>query len=63
VSAWARGDEPVRAEVTAALAEADARTRQALDQLGIVGERVHDHPSAVAAIFRLLRRHRHARRR
>lgn len=63
VSSWARGDERVRAEVQAALAEADARTRLALDRLGIVGERVHDHPSAVAAIFRLLRRHRHARRR
>jgi uncharacterized protein (DUF58 family) len=63
VSAWARGDEQVRAEVSAAVAEADARTRQTLDRLGIVGERVHDHPSAVAAIFRLLRRHRHARRR
>jgi transcriptional regulator of NAD metabolism len=49
--------------VSAAVAEADARTRQTLDRLGIVGERVHDHPSAVAAIFRLLRRHRHARRR
>lgn len=63
VSAWARGDEQVRAEVTAALVAADGRTRLTLDRLGIVGERVHDHSSAVAAIFRLLRRHRHARRR
>lgn len=61
--AWARGDRRLAAELAASL----DRTRQALsaqlDALGIVHERVHDEPGALAAVHRLLERHRRAGRR
>ncbi|WP_182524702.1 DUF58 domain-containing protein [Nocardioides dongkuii] len=60
---WARGDAKLRAEY-AALLTAEARDRRTrLDRMGVPHERVVDHESAVPAIFRLLERHRHGRRR
>lgn len=60
---WMRGDTRLEREYAERLA-ADARgLRAGLARLGIPHERVADHESAVPAIFRLLERHRHARRR
>lgn len=60
---WMAGDTRLEREYADRLA-ADARDLQAgLARLGIPHERVADHESAVPAIFRLLERHRHARRR
>jgi uncharacterized protein (DUF58 family) len=61
--AWARGDRRL-AEYYAATVLADRLAlRQGLDRLGIAHEHVTDHDSAVTSVFRLLERHRHARRR
>ncbi|MFA6299664.1 MAG: DUF58 domain-containing protein [Nocardioides sp.] len=60
---WMAGDTRLEREYADRLA-ADARGLQAgLARLGIPHEGVVDHESAVPAIFRLLERHRHARRR
>jgi uncharacterized protein (DUF58 family) len=60
---WMSSDARLEQEYADRLA-ADARGLQAgLARLGIPHERVVDHESAVPAIFRLLERHRHARRR
>ncbi len=56
-------DATVRTEYAAIVREAMHRTTSSLDRLGIVHERVHDDDSAITAVFRLLERHRHARRR
>ena len=63
VPAWAQDDPELRREFGALLAADTAGMRRELDALGIVHERVHDDASAIAAIFALLERHRHARRR
>ena len=63
VPAWARDDPELRREFGALLAADTAGMRRELDALGVVHERVHDDASAIAAIFSLLERHRHARRR
>ena len=63
LGAGPRLDPIVREEYAAILAAAAARTSTSLDRLGIVHERVHDDDSAITAVFRLLERHRHARRR
>lgn len=60
---WMAGDARLEREYADRVA-ADARGFQAgLARLGIPHERVPDHEAAVPAIFRLLERHRHARRR
>ena len=63
VPRWLRGDRRLRREYAALLADEDAERRRRLDQLGIVHERVGDAESAINAVFKLLERHRHARRR
>jgi uncharacterized protein (DUF58 family) len=63
VPAWAQDDPQLRREFGALLAADTAGMRRELDALGIVHEGVHDEASAIAAIFSLLERHRHARRR
>ncbi len=63
VPVWALGDTLLAAEYAdRASADAEALRRQ-LDGLGIVHQHVHDHPSAVTAVLRLLERHRRAGRR
>ena len=63
VPAWVQDDPELRREFGALLAADTIRMRRELDALGIVHERVHDDASAIAAVFSLLERHRHARRR
>ncbi len=63
VPRWLRGDPVLRREYAALVGQEEAGLRRRLDQLGIVHERVRDTESAIAAVFRLLERHRHARRR
>ncbi|WP_183099906.1 hypothetical protein [Nocardioides pelophilus] len=45
------------------MAGEESQLRRRLDQLGVVHERVRDTESAISAVFRVLERHRHARRR
>ena len=52
-----------RQEYAALVAGEESQLRRRLDQLGVVHERVRDTESAIAAVFRVLERHRHARRR
>ena len=63
VPSWLRGDRRLRREYAALVGSEEAGLRRRLDQLGIVHERVRDTDGAVAAVYRLLERHRHARRR
>ena len=63
VPGWLRHDRQLRRELAALVGAEEASLRRRLDQLGVVHERVHDTDSAVAAVFRLLERQRHARRR
>jgi uncharacterized protein (DUF58 family) len=63
VPEWLRGDARLRREYAALVAGEETQLRRRLDQLGVVHERVRDTESAIAAVFRLLERHRHARRR
>jgi uncharacterized protein (DUF58 family) len=63
VPGWLRHDARLRREYAALLATEEQQMRRRLEQLGVVQERVRDHESAIAAVFRLLERHRHARRR
>jgi uncharacterized protein (DUF58 family) len=63
VPAWLRGDSQLRQEYAALVAGEESQLRRRLDQLGVVHERVRDTESAIAAVFRVLERHRHARRR
>ncbi len=63
VPGWLRHDRQLRAELAALVGEEEQRMRRRLDQLGVVHERVRDADSAVTAVFRLLERQRHARRR
>jgi len=61
--AWLREDPALQAEYAAMVTAQDDRLRDVLESLGIVHERIHDEESAIRAVFRLLERHRHARRR
>lgn len=63
VPGWLRRDARLRAEFAALVDEEGQRMRRRLDQLGIAHEVVRDHDAAITAVFRLLERHRHARRR
>lgn len=60
---WLRGDRKLQQEYAALVGAEEDGLRRRLDQLGIVHERVRDTDSAITAVFRLLERHRHARRR
>ena len=60
---WLRADRRLAAEYAALVRAEEGGLRRRLEQLGIVHERVHDSDSAITAVFRLLERHRHARRR
>jgi len=63
VPAWLRRDAQLHRELAALVADEALAMRRRLDQLGIVHEQVGDLDGAVTAVFRLLERHRHARRR
>jgi len=63
VPSWLRGDAQLQEEYAALVAGEESQLRRRLDQLGVVHERVRDTESAIAAVFRVLERHRHARRR
>ena len=63
VPAWLRGDRRLRREYAALVGSEEDGLRRRLDQLGIVHERVRDADAAITSVFRLLERHRHARRR
>lgn len=63
VPGWLRHDEQLRSEYARFVAEEDQRLRRRLEQLGVVHERVRDPDDAIVAVFRLLERHHHARRR
>ena len=63
VPGWLRRDAQLHRELAALVADQAQEMRRRLDQLGIVQEQVGDLDGAVSAIFRLLERHRHARRR
>jgi uncharacterized protein (DUF58 family) len=63
VPGWLRHDARLRREYAALVTEEQRQMRRRLEQLGVVQEQVRDHESAIAAVFRLLERHRHARRR
>lgn len=59
---WVRSDRRLAKEYAALLEADQVSLRQQLDRLGIVHQHVSDHASAVASVFGLLERHRHARR-
>lgn len=59
---WVRADRRLVRQYAAVLREDGITFRQELDRLGVAHHHVVDHESAVASVFRLLERHRHARR-
>lgn len=63
VPEWLRHDRRLRQQYASLVANEESGMRRRLDQLGVVHERVRDTESAISAVFRLLERHRHARRR
>ncbi|GAB2969284.1 DUF58 domain-containing protein [Nocardioides montaniterrae] len=63
VPSWLRRDRRLRRQYAALVGAEEVGLRRRLDQLGIVHERVRDIDGAITAVFRLLERHRHARRR
>ncbi|TYL51418.1 DUF58 domain-containing protein [Nocardioides sp. BGMRC 2183] len=63
VPEWLRHDRRLRAQYASLVQHEESGMRRRLDQLGVVHERVRDTESAISAVFRLLERHRHARRR
>ncbi|WP_028656337.1 DUF58 domain-containing protein [Nocardioides sp. J54] len=63
VPGWLRHDRRLRRELATLVREEEQQLRRRLEQLGVVHERVHDTESALTAVFRLLERQRHARRR
>lgn len=63
VPGWLRHDARLREEYAALVAGEERQLRSRLDHLGIVHEQVRDTDAAISAIYRLLERHRHARRR
>jgi len=60
--AWLRNDRRLREEFVGMSATERHRMQEFLDRMGVAHERVLDDTTALAAIFRLLERHRHARR-
>lgn len=60
---WLRRDPQLRRELATLMTDRAQEMRRRLDQLGIAHERVADLDDALTAVFRLLERHRHARRR
>lgn len=63
VPSWLRHDRRLRRELADLVGQEEQQLRRRLDQLGVVHERVGDTETAVSAVFRLLERQRHARRR
>ncbi|WP_435770955.1 DUF58 domain-containing protein [Nocardioides sp. SYSU DS0651] len=63
VPGWLRHDARLRREYAALVDAEEQQLHRRLEQLGVVHERVHDVDGAIGAVFRLLERHRHARRR
>lgn len=63
VPAWVRGDRRLARDYLATLQADAASMRATLERLGVAHQHVSDHDTAVTAVFRLLERHRHARRR
>lgn len=63
VPGWLRHDRRLRRELAELVGQEEQQLRRRLDQLGVVHERVRDTETAVSAVFRLLERQRHARRR
>jgi len=59
---WVRHDRVLARDYAAARTQAQQEMGTRLDSLGIVHERVHDEPGAVAAVHRLLERQRRAPR-
>ena len=57
---WVLDDPELAAELAVAVDRGYDGVADRLDALGVVHERVHDEPGALAAVFRLLERHRHA---
>lgn len=60
---WARHDVRLRQEYASLLTGQADGMRRELDGLGIIHQTVHDDPSAIRAVLKLLERHRHAGRR
>ena len=63
VPGWLRHDRQLGRELAALVTDEEQRLRRQLDHLSVVHERVRDTESAISAVYRLLERHRHARRR
>lgn len=63
VPEWVHGDPRLAEEYAAMVTTDNRQLRSTLDRLGIAHERVTDHESAISAIYGLLERHRHGRRR
>lgn len=63
VPGWLRHDRELRDQYAALVGSQEQQLRRRLEQLGVVHERVRDTESAISAVYRLLERHRHARRR
>ncbi|MCX6402243.1 MAG: DUF58 domain-containing protein [Propionibacteriales bacterium] len=63
VPGWLRHDRQLRDQYATLVGTEEQQLRRALEKLGVVHERVRDTESAITAVFRLLERHRHARRR
>ncbi len=63
VPGWLRHDRRLREEYAALVSTQTHQLHRRLDHLGVVHEQVRDTESAITAVFRLLERHRHARRR
>lgn len=62
IPAFIRGDVTLHQELRAATDQRDKDRRRALERLGIAGEHLTGTEGIVAAVFRLLERHRHAGR-
>ncbi|WP_182379737.1 DUF58 domain-containing protein [Nocardioides sp. WS12] len=63
VPGWLRHDRELRDQYATLVGSQEQQLRRRLEQLGVVHERVRDTESAISAVYRLLERHRHARRR
>ncbi|TNM40436.1 DUF58 domain-containing protein [Nocardioides albidus] len=63
VPAWLRRDAELHRQLGSLVADQALEMRRRLEQLGIVEEQVRDLDGAVTTIYRMLERHRHARRR
>ena len=63
VPGWLRHDRQLGRELAALVTDEEQQLRRRLDHLSVVHELVRDTDSAISAVYRLLERHRHARRR